>query len=67
MRMTAAEWAKWSVVTLMAIGILAGRIVTNSARRAAGKNIDAAGAIGVVIGILLRVWMLVAVLIWWQP
>lgn len=64
--MTAMElFAKWSVVALVAVGILA-NIAINIGREKS-KPVDGATILGYLIGLLLRAWVIVAVCVWWQP
>ncbi len=52
--------AKWSVVALVAVGILA-HIAINTR----GPARDGATTFGVIIGLLLRAWIIIAVVMWW--
>jgi hypothetical protein len=56
------SFAKWSVVVLVIIGavgsIAAGLKQTDRSEASIG---------GVLLGLLFNLWILVAVLVWWQP
>lgn len=62
--MTAVALAKWSTVALMALGLI-GNLIISLSRPATGEGKGARVA-GVVIGMIIRAWIIIAICVWWQ-
>jgi hypothetical protein len=60
----AAQFAKWSVVSLIAAGLLIGNALSLAKPR---EKYTGGQIIGATLGVLLRAWMIIAICVWWQP